>query len=150
MTITLLLLAHGIIAMFLVGAITHQSLAIWRRVPIPGGGFFCRVGAVNSALYTNAVIVLYIVVTCGGAVIYPTYVLDVKASLTDANMLSAIGAFEIKEHFAVFGLALLPSYAWAWKSDNQILGQRLTTTVLMLIVWWNFVIGHVLNNIKGL
>ena len=113
--------------------------------------FFARVVNVHGASYTNAVVVLYVLVTVGGGVIYPSYVLDVKGSLTDARMLSAIGAFEIKEHLAIIGLALLPSYWYFWKHGGApVLTRRLNTTLLCLIVWWNFLIGYILNNIKGL
>lgn len=150
MTITILLLLHGLVAMLLVGAITHQAIAVWRTAPAPGAKFFRRLSGVNSLVYTNAVIVLYVLVVIGGGVIYPTYVLDVKASLTDAQMLSAIGAFEIKEHVAIFGLALLPSYRYFWTEGASRIAQQLNTTVLAAIVWWSFGVGHVLNNIKGL
>ena len=88
----------------------------------------------------------------GGGIIYPTYVLDIKSSLTDARMLSAIGAFEIKEHFAVIGLALLPSYWYFWQRTGKehTLVRKLNTTLLSLLVWWNFLVGHILNNIKGM
>lgn len=153
MTITVLLLLHGLVAMLLVGAITHQAIAVWRRAPTPGAQFFRRLSSVNTGVYTNAVIVLYVLVVIGGGVIYPTYVLDVKASLTDAQMLSAIGAFEIKEHVAIFGLALLPSYRYYWVNEPGIThdwARKLNTTAVAAIVWWSFAVGHILNNIKGL
>lgn len=151
MTITVLLLLHGLVAMLLVGAITHQLIAVWRSAPpAPGAKFLRRLSAVNSVLYTDAVILLYVLVVIGGGVIYPTYVLDVKASLTDAQMLSAIGAFEIKEHVAVYGLALLPTYRYFWTDVAHVTARRLNTSVVAAIVWWSFGVGHVLNNIKGL
>lgn len=151
MTITILLLLHGIVAMALVGAISHQLIAVWRTAPAASGArFFVRLSGVNSRLYTDAVILLYVVVVMGGGVIYPTYVLDVKASLNDAQMLSAIGAFEIKEHVAIFGLALLPSYRYFWTDAGYVIARRLNTTVIAGIVWWSLIVGHVLNNIKGL
>ncbi len=150
MTITVLLLLHGLVAMLLVGAITHQAIAVWRTAPAPGAMFFRRLSSVSTTVYTNAVIVLYVAVFIGGGVIYPTYVLDVKASLTDAQMLAAIGAFEIKEHVAAFGLAFLPTYKYFWSDDAQLIARRLNTTALAAIVWWSFGVGHVLNNIKGL
>ncbi len=151
MTITVLLLLHGLVAMLLVGAITHQLIAVWRSAPpAPGAKFLRRLSGVNSVLYTDAVILLYVLVVIGGGVIYPTYVMDVKASLTDAQMLSAIGAFEIKEHVAVYGLALLPTYRYFWTDVTHVTARRLNTSVVAAIVWWSFGVGHVLNNIKGL
>jgi hypothetical protein len=153
MTITVLLILHGLGAFFLLGAITHQAIGAWKARPLPAGNFFQSVVNVRGGAYTNAVVVLYLLVSIGGGVIYPAYVLDVKGSLNDARMLSAIGAFEIKEHFAIIGVAMLPPYWYIWKkvaSGEHLATRRLTTTLLALIVWWNFLIGHILNNIKGL
>lgn len=153
MLITILLIFHGLAAVLLLGAVTHQAIGVWRPRPLPAGGFFRRVANVQGASYTNAIIVLYVIVCVVGGVIYPTYVLDVKGSLTDARMLSAIGAFEIKEHFAVVGLALLPTYWYFWKDVDRtahVLTRQINTTLLSLLVWWNFLVGHILNNIKGL
>lgn len=153
MNITLLLILHGLTAFLLLGAITHQAVSVWRPRIVPATNFVRRVVNVNLNAYTNAVIVLYVIVTVGGGIIYPTYVLDVKGSLTDARMLAAIGAFEIKEHLAVFGLALLPPYWYYWKKSDgteHLPTRRLNTTLLALIVWWSFLVGHILNNIKGL
>ncbi len=153
MTITVLLLIHGLMAMLLVGAITHQLIAAWRGAPKPGARFFNRLANVSTTTYTNAVIILYLCVVIGGGIIYPTYVIDVKASLTDAQMLSAIGAFEMKEHAAVFGLALLPTYRYFWSVDTSpahALARKLNTTVVAAVVWWSLGVGHILNNIKGL
>ncbi len=152
MTITILLIFHGLAAVLLLGAATHQAIGVWRAKAVPAAGFFQRLANVHGNSYTNAIVVLYLVVVIGGGVIYPTYVLDVKGSLTDARMLSAIGAFEIKEHLAIFGLALLPSYWYLWKGTGRelVLPRRLNTTLICLIVWWNFLIGHILNNLKGL
>jgi hypothetical protein len=150
--IVVLLILHGLAAVLLLGAVTHQGIGVWRQRPIPAGGFFNRVANVRGASYTHAIIWLYVLVTVGGGVIYPTYVLDVKGSLTDARMLSSIGAFEIKEHLAVIGLALLPTYWYFWQpsADGHVTARRLNTLVLCLIVWWNFLVGHLLNNVKGL
>lgn len=153
LTITVLLILHGLAAFLLLGAVTHQAISVWKAKPLPATNFVRRVTNVNVTSYTNAVVALYILVTVGGGVIYPTYVLDVKGSLTDARMLSAIGAFEIKEHLAVIGLALLPTYWYFWKKGEKVqhlFTRRLNTTILMLIVWWSFLVGHILNNIKGL
>ena len=153
MTTTILLILHGLAALLLLGATTHQTIGVWKSRPLPAGNFFRSLANVRGASYTNAIIVLYLVVSIGGGIIYPTYVLDVKGSLTDARMLSAIGAFEIKEHFAIVGLALLPTYWYYWKRSERkahVVTRRLNTTLLTSFVWWNFLVGHILNNIKGL
>ena len=78
--------------------------------------------------------------------------LDVKGSLTDAQMTEAVGAFEIKEHFAIVGLAMLPSYWYLWKkvpATEFRRSRQLNTTLICAMVWTTFVVGHILNNIKG-
>jgi hypothetical protein len=49
--------------------------------------------------------------------------------------------------------ACCPSYWHFWRSvplTDGIQTRRFLTTLLMLAVWWNLVVGHVLNNVKGL
>ncbi|MCP4925169.1 MAG: hypothetical protein GY916_04405 [Gammaproteobacteria bacterium] len=152
MIVTVLLVIHGLLAVLLLGALTHQTIGVWRLKPLTKVEFFVRLANVRATSYTNTILALYLLVMIGGGIIYPTYVLDIKSSLTDARMLSAIGAFEIKEHFAVIGLALLPSYWYFWQRTGKehTLVRKLNTTLLSLLVWWNFLVGHILNNIKGM
>jgi hypothetical protein len=143
---------HGILAMALLGAITHQGLAVWftRR---PAQNFVDRFRAVSADRYANAITLLYVVTFALGAFIYPTFVLDVKGSLNDTGMRKTIGVFQLKEHLAVIGLIMLPAYWQLWRAgvfDNDVSARKLLTTFLMLNVWWDLVVGHVLNNIKGL
>ena len=58
-----------------------------------------------------------------------------------------------KEHFVAIGLALLPAYWICWQKKyadeaTQAPAAALTL-ILAFIVWWSFLIGHVLNNIMG-
>ena len=143
---------HGLVAIFLLGAITHQGLSVWRK-PAPARGFVDRFRAVNGTNYANAVVVLYLVTFALGAWIYPPYVLDVKSSLFNASMNTEVGLFQIKEHMTIVGLATLPVYWELWRRTplTEDAGlRRYLTTVLMVVVWWNLVVGHILNNIKGL
>ena len=61
--------------------------------------------------------------------------------------------FEIKEHLAAIGLGLLPAYSFFWRTPlvvEQAVTRRNLTWILAGLVWWNFLVGHILNNIKGL
>jgi hypothetical protein len=143
---------HGIIAIALLGATTHQGLTVW-RTPAPAELFIDRFRAVNAARFTNAIAVLYVVTFVLGAALYPTFILDVKGAVADYGMRKTIGFFQLKEHIAVIGLALLPVYLQYWRTIPLTAGirtRRYLTTFLMLGVWWNLVVGHILNNIKGL
>ena len=151
--ITLLLLIHGLAAVFLIGAITHQAIGVWKSKPVPSATFFQSLINVRGMTYVNAIVILYVFTAIMGAIIYPLYVLDVKGSLTDAQMNSAIGAFEVKEHFAMVGLAMLPSYWYLWKkvpATEFRTSRQINTTLIAVMAWSSFFVGHILNNIKGL
>jgi hypothetical protein len=147
-----LTILHGIIAMALLGAATHQGLSVWRK-PALAVVFVDRFRAVPGIRFATAIVVLYVLVFALGAYIYPTYVLDVKGSVIDYGMRKTVGVFQIKEHVSVMGLALLPIYWHFWRTvplTEGIQARRLLTTFLTVGSWWNLVIGHLLNNLKGL
>jgi hypothetical protein len=152
--IIVLLIVHGLLAVTLLGAITHQALSA-----VPGAAtagprsFVRRFRSVNPGAYANAVVVLFVVTAIGGGLLYPQYRLDVRTALEDMQMRAANGLFEIKEHLAAIGLGLLPTYWLFWREPlvpQQASARRALTWLLAFIVWWNFLVGHVLNNIKGL
>ena len=151
MTVFLLIL-HGLVAIALIGAITHQGLSVWRR-PSPAKAFIDRFRAVPAQGYVSAIVLLYVTDFALGAYIYPAYVLDVKASLADFGFYLDIFLFQAKEHIAVIGLILLPAYWHYWKITpvgECVMTRRFVTTVILIAVWWNLVIGHILNNVRGL
>ena len=151
--IVVLLICHGLIAVALVGAITHQGLGVWRDKPAPARLFVDRFRAVQGAGYANAVVVLYLATFALGSYIYPAFVMDAKRALFELGMRKAIFVFQMKEHIAVIGLSLLAAYWYFWRrvSLNEHVGTRkILTTLLMAVVWWNFVVGHILNNIRGM
>ena len=143
---------HALVAVFLLGAITHQGLSVWRK-PAPARAFVDRFRAVSGAGYATAVVVLYVATFALGCYIYPAFVLDVKSSLFSAGMTTTVGFFQLKEHIAVAGLCLLPVYWHFWRSvplTESTSIRKFLTTLIMLAVWWNLVVGHMLNNVKGL
>ena len=134
--ITTLLIVHGLLAVALLGAITHQDFS-----------------GVNAAVYATPIVQLFVVTCVGGAILYPQYRLDVRPTLEDLQYRAANGVFEIKEHMAAIGLGMLPIYAAYWKTPLLAAHEttrRYLTWILTFLVWWNFLIGHILNNIKGL
>jgi hypothetical protein len=152
--ITVLLIVHGLLAVFLLGAITHQAMSVVKRTPERGSrSFVDKFSGVNAASYTTPIILLFVVTTVGGAFLYPQYRLDIRPTLEDLQMRAANGVFEIKEHLAAIGLGILPVYAVAWRmplTAAQASARKYLTLILGFLVWWNFLVGHVLNNIKGL
>jgi hypothetical protein len=143
---------HGIIAIGLLGAATHQGLTVWRKAAQPKR-FVDRFRAIPAVRFATAIVVLYVLTFALGAYIYPTYVLDVKGAVADYGMRKTIGLFQIKEHISVMGLSLLPVYWHYWRTVPLTEGvhvRRLLTTFMMLGSWWNLIVGHVLNNLTGL
>lgn len=149
--ITTLLIIHALCAVFMLGALTHQTLSVWWPPRAGETSMVARFRAVRGAAYTNTIIVLFIATASLGAILYPSYRLAVRVVLEDLRFSAANGVFELKEHLVAIGLGLLPSYWYYWKepaAENRIAAKALTT-LLALIVWYGFIIGHVLNNIRG-
>ena len=142
---------HGLLAMILLGAVTHQGLSVWRK-PAPAKLLFDRFRAVNPMGYANTVVIMYFITFVVGALIYPIFVLDVKGSVADYGMRKTIGIFQVKEHVAVIALCMLPVYWHFWRNatPENIGTRRFLTTLIMAATWWNLVVGHILNNVKGL
>jgi hypothetical protein len=64
----------------------------------------------------------------------------------------ALGLFDLKEHFVSIGLGLLPAYWVCWRrplADDLRASRAALTAIFAFIVWWSYLIGHVLNNILG-
>ena len=134
MTLFLLLL-HGIVGAALLGAVTHQAIAV------------------RAVGYTRPVVVLYVASLLLGAWIYPAYRLEARVALEEMRLGWAVGLFELKEHFGAIGLAALPLYAACWNESEQppdLAARRAATWFLAFVAWFDFVVGHVINNLRGL
>jgi hypothetical protein len=151
---TVLLLAHSLLAVALLGAVTHQAFASSaRRAEARKASFMARFRTTDAAAYRNAIVVLYICVSVLGAVLYPNYRNIVRPALQSLDLRGANGAFEIKEHFSAIGLIVLPAYWVCWAQPLQTgyaVARVWLTWILASIVWWNFVVGQLLVAIKGL
>jgi hypothetical protein len=153
MLIVLLLIAHGLLAVALLGALTHQSFAVVRRPSAGKRTFVDRFRGVNTPTFTTAIVVLYVLTSLGGGLLYPEYRLFVRTTLEDLQLRAANGIFEMKEHFVAVGLGLLPAYKYYWRTPLEPAhdpARRALTWMLAAVTWWGFLVGHVLNNIKGL
>jgi hypothetical protein len=151
--VTFLLILHGLVGVALLGALTHQVVSMLRQRAVQSGSFVARYSGVNQHTFTVAVICLYVAQVALGGLIYPFYRLDVRIPFEEMSLGWAIGLFELKEHFAGIGLGLLPMYFSVWQTPSIATHRRdriAITSLLSLIVWWAFLVGHVLNNIRGL
>jgi len=149
---TVLLIIHSLLAVTLLGAITHQAVSVaWPRRD-RSASFIASFRGVNGMTYTNAVVVLFLATAVLGSIIYPDYRVNIRTILQRYRMLAPEGAFEVKEHFVAIGAALLPAYWYFWRrpAGETVGPTRLVLTVMLaVIVWWAFLVGHVLNNIRG-
>jgi hypothetical protein len=148
---SILLIIHGILAVTLLGASSHQAISVAWPARQKADSFVGAVRSVNGARYTNAIIVLFVVAAALGSFIYPVYRVNVRPILQEYHLFKPEGSFELKEHFVAIGLMLLPAYWYFWhKADQASHATRTVLTVMLaLIVWWGFLVGHVINNIRG-
>jgi hypothetical protein len=150
--VTVLVIIHGLFAVALLGAITHQALATLAPARARHGSFFGRFRSVPSAAFVDAIIVLYAVSAILGAIVYFQFGIGIKPALENSNHWKSLGLFDIKEHFVAIGAALLPAYRICWRQErvNDLARRRSALTlILAFIVWWSFLVGHIMNNILG-
>ena len=149
---TFLLIVHGLMAVVLLGGITHQALAIcWPARQ--KGGILTSFRAVSAAKYTTTIIVLYLITALLGGIIYSWYRITVRIYLENARLLAVNGSFEVKEQFIAVGLGMLPLYWAVWRQPldpDRTTARKAITAVLCFIVWYGFIVGHVVNNVRGL
>jgi hypothetical protein len=150
--ISFLLILHSLSAVALLGALTHQAISVWWPARQRTGSFVSSLRSVPSMTYTNAVIVLFASTAILGSIVYPEYRLSIRVTLQDYRLHVPEGAFELKEHFISIGLGLLPAYWYYWRhagAKDRTSTRAIVTTLLAAIVWYGFLTGHVLNNIRG-
>jgi hypothetical protein len=148
--IVLLLLLHGLSAMLLLGAVTHQALALWLPAWGQQPGWWQALRAVHPEHYVRAIVVLFCLTILLGAINYIPFRVFVRAQYLDSHVPWATGLFEVKEHAAAIGLAVLPAYWAVWREPTGAGARRAFTTFLAAVAWWNFFVGHIVNNICGL
>jgi len=79
------------------------------------------------------------------------FVFNLRAVRRDRHW-HAMGFLDLKEDFVGVGLGILPAYWFCWRrpADSQHNHIRTTLTILLaFIVWWSFIVGHVMNDIRG-
>ncbi|MGB9370070.1 MAG: hypothetical protein WCE79_29090 [Xanthobacteraceae bacterium] len=151
---TILFTAHALLAVALLGALSHQALSVAMPVRAAAGpaGFVTRFRAVHSASYAAAVCLLWVVTFFFGAWIYTKYRMHVRIPIEADGFWKTQGVFELKEHLATIALGLLPIYWFFWKNarDPQYDSARKWLTVTLAgFCWFNFLVGHIVNNVRG-
>src|SRR6478672_12088670 len=149
---TILLIVHGLLAIALLGALTHQAMAVLMPVRQTAGGFVTRFRAVPAAGYATAVCVLWILTFIVGSYIYTKYRIYIRIPIEQAGFWWTQGFFDFKEHVASIGLTLLPAYWYLWKNAQNPqydTPRKMVTVYLAIACWFLFIVGHVLNNVRG-
>ena len=146
-----LLFIHFALAVALLAAVTMQGVAVLTPARQAAGNVTYR-GPVPPASYATMIVVLYVVQSLMGAWIYVKYRTYVRIPMEELRHLWTIGSFELKEHFASMGVGLLPAYWYFWReplSAEHDGVRRWVTVFLVLSVWYNFIVGHVANDFRG-
>ena len=153
---TILFLIHGLLAVTLLGALTHQAasalLPVHRPAKPGGSSIITRFRAVPGTGYATAVCVLWALTFIMGAWIYVKYRVAIRIPIERAGFWKTQGVFELKEHVVTIGLGLLPAYWYLWKNANApayATARKMVTFVLALFCWFGFLVGHVVNNVRG-
>jgi hypothetical protein len=151
---TILFIVHALLAVTLLGALTHQAMSVLMPVRQTAGGvnFVGRFRAVQGAGYATAVCVLWVVTFLFGAWIYTKYRMYVRIPIEQEGFWKTQGVFELKEHLATIAMGLLPIYWLFWKNarDPQYDSPRKWLTVTLAgFCWYLFLVGHIVNNVRG-
>jgi hypothetical protein len=131
--------------------ISWQAFAAW--APRITTDMFTPAAHVLAFRLRDITIGFFVLVIGLGALLYPSYRFVVRPYLEIQDMRAANGAFEIKEHFAALALLMLPAYRAVWQNstvNGTTSARRAITGILCAMVWWNFVVGHGMNYIRGL
>jgi hypothetical protein len=152
---TILFIIHALLAVALLGALTHQAMAVLlpvRQAAGAGGGFVTRFRAVAGPGYATAVCVLWVLTFLFGGWIYTKYRIYVRIPIEQQGFWKTQGVFELKEHLVTIGLGMLPIYWYLWK-NARVAGydsaRKWLTVVLAAICWYAFLVGHIVNNVRG-
>jgi hypothetical protein len=147
------LIVHGLLAVALLGALTHQAAAVLAPPRAAAGrGFVTRFRSVSGPGYAAAVCVLWVLAFILGGWIYTKFRIYVRIPIEQADFWKTQGAFELKEHLTSIGLGLLPVYWYLWKNARNAAhdgARKWLTVVLAAICWYAYLAGHVINNVRG-
>ena len=149
---TTLFIAHALLAVALLGALTHQAVSVLMPVrQAAGANFVTRFRAVQGAGYATAVCVLWVLTFLMGAWIYVKYRTYVRIPIENRGDWKTQGTLELKEHLVTIGLGMLPAYWYLWKNKapEYDSARKWVTVVLAAFCWYAFLIGHIVNNVRG-
>ena len=148
----ILLFIHFTLAVSLLAAVTLQAVAVLMPVRQPAGNFMDRVRAVSAVSYAPVIVALYVPQFIMGMWVYIKYRTYVRIPMEQTGHWSIVAAFDGKEHVAAIGMALLPAYWYFWQpsaAPQHLRVRAMLTALLAFTVWWSFLVGHIVNNVRG-
>ena len=142
-----LLLAHLLLAVFALGAVTHHWWLLLRRNVHPG----------PQARYAKWMAIGYPLSLLAGVLIYPSYNVLVRKpplGVLEATHGWAVGLFEIKEHLGTLALVMLPwlvlsAYRHEQLSRPERRNYVVATWVFTVFVYYVFVSGGLVTAVKS-
>lgn len=140
------LIAHLLTGLLVLGALTHHLVIIAR------GRTAARPRATRRLAFWATL--GYLLSFAWGVLVYPSFRYYVRHLYLDDALPWATGLFEIKEHALAIGLAVLPAYYASSRSvkDLDAKDRRfhvLSVLVLNGLVWYGFIVGAVVVNMRG-
>ncbi len=149
---SILLIIHGLLSVALLGAMSHQAYSLFRKQKSSNKNIIDRFGSVQSSIYTQAICILWILTFLFGGWIYAKYRIAIRIPMEQQGFWLTQGFFELKEHLITIGFFLLPGYYALWKFDveNEFSkAKKYLTLTLTFICWYSFLVGHIVNNVRG-
>jgi hypothetical protein len=142
-----LLVVHLLVAVFVMGLVTHHALLLLRRNP----------PAARLAKFARWMAIGYPLSWLAGVLIYPSYnVLIRKPPIGVLEHMArwAVGLFEIKEHVGTIALAMLPwlvlsAARYERLSRVERISYLAATCVFTVFVYYVFIAGGVVTTVKS-
>jgi len=141
----LLLIAHGLAAGVLVGALTHLALNVRKARRGKGNPRLLR-------LYPQVALGAWAVVFALGALLYPSYRIRVRAEYFDAHLPWASALFDLKENLAALLCPLLVAAWWLGRHPGHAArsaGFAGCAYAAAATVWFNVVSGMLLTSLRS-
>ena len=145
----LLVVAHLLVTMVLVGAMTHNLLIVLKYVRGKFGKKRLEQYYVKISLWA------YAIVYALGALAYPAFRVHTRMRLFDENIPWATGLFEVKEHWGALGLAFFVVYYLLRRSfepdeeKHKLWFYVPLCLLLNVILWYKTLVGCYLALLKG-
>lgn len=145
-----LLIAHALVAVLLLGSLTHNVLITTNYLR----GKFGKIRL--EKLYVKVGFVAYLLTFGLGSIIYPNYRYHVRARYFDLHMRWATNIFDIKEHWAGIGLVLFLAFFLLSRRIDPRTDRRFLffyvflSVTLASIVWFDFIVGLLLVSYRSI